>query len=99
MHELLDHYFLEGVPEKGELVTAILSGDQAPDAVRPYLEGLKMLRARTPDLALVALRLTLAGKSADDASVTRLRTLAERARGTGEDADRAREAYRAEVAG
>ena len=38
---------------------------------------MKILGARTPDLSLVALRLVLAGKKADDDSVVALRTQVE----------------------
>jgi hypothetical protein len=41
---------------------------------------MRLLGARTPDLTLVALRLVLSGKTADDASVVTLRDLSERAR-------------------
>jgi hypothetical protein len=41
---------------------------------------MRLLRARTPDLTLIALRLVLAGKRADDASVVHVRSLVERAR-------------------
>jgi len=49
------------------------------------------LGARTPDLALIALRLVLAGRKADDAGVTHLRDLVGRAR-SGDAA--ARDEYR-----
>ena len=52
-----------------------------------------MLGPRTPDLTLVALRLVLAGRRADDASVVQLRGYAEGARAGGADAAAAREAY------
>ena len=94
METLLDGYLLEGRPAKPELIAALLQ-ETAPANAGPYLEGLRLLRDRTPDLALVALRLTLAGKSASDAGVVGLRDLAERARkGDGE----ALQAYRAALA-
>ena len=94
METLLDGYLLEGRPAKPELVAALLK-ETASANVGPYLEGLRLLRDRTPDLALVALRLTLAGKSASDAGVVGLRDLAERARKGDSDA---LQAYRAALA-
>jgi hypothetical protein len=95
--ELLDRYLLEGVPSKGEVVTALLSEQASTPAARPFYEGLRRLGAQTPDLALIALRLVLSGKRADDESVTRMRSLVERARAAGPDAEKARKAYHNEV--
>ncbi len=66
----------------------------AAEGAAPFYEGLERLGARTPDLALIALRLVLAGKKADDASVTRLRDLVARVH-AGDPA--ARDEYRAIV--
>ena len=92
--ELLDGYLLDGSPSKAEVVRKLL--ELRPDApgAPPFYEGMQRLGARTPDLALVALRLVLAGKKADDAAVTRLRDVIERAR-TGDAA--ARNEYRSET--
>ena len=46
----------------------------------PFYEGMERLGSRTPDLALIALRLVLAGRPADDATVVALRDVAARAR-------------------
>jgi hypothetical protein len=90
--ESLDGYLLSGAPSKAELVPRLLA--QRPDiaAAAPFYEGIARLGLRTPDLALLALRLVLAGRKADDASVRHLRELSERAR-TGDAA--ARDEYRA----
>ena len=90
--ESLDGYLLSGTPSKAELVPRLLA--QRPDvaAAAPFYEGIARLGPRTPDLALLALRLVLAGKKADDASVLRIRELSERAR-TGDAG--ARDEYRA----
>ncbi|MEO6834531.1 MAG: hypothetical protein ABI231_01300 [Candidatus Tumulicola sp.] len=90
--ELLDHYLLDGSPAKAHVVRCLLESGPASQAVAPFFEGMRLLGARTPDLTLVALRLVLAGKKADDAAVVELRGLVERARTA--DAS-AREAYRA----
>jgi hypothetical protein len=78
--ESLDRYLLDGVPPKAQVVRELL--ERRPDApgAAPFYEGLQRLGARTPDLSLIALRLVLAGKKADDAAVVRLRDVVARAR-------------------
>jgi hypothetical protein len=92
--ELLDRYLLDGTPSKGEVVRRLLEARPGSEGAQPFYEGLGRLGARTPDLALIALRLVLAGERADDDGVTRLRALVERARSG--DAT-ARDEYRAIV--
>ncbi len=89
--ELLDGYLLDGEPSKSEVVRALLERRPQAEGASPFYEGLARLGARTPDLALIALRLVLAGRKADDATVTWLRDVVTRAR-TGDAA--AREEYR-----
>jgi hypothetical protein len=96
--EFLDRYLLEGSPAKADVIATLLAVPAPPEPARPFLEGLRLLGARTPDLALMALRLALAGKPADDASVVRVRCLVERARRGGSDGDAARAAYLEEIA-
>ena len=84
--ELIDRYLLDGTPVKADVVRALLSAPVESPAASPFYEGMRMLGSRTPDLTLIALRLVLAGKRADDASVVRLRDLAARAREGGRDA-------------
>ena len=60
-------------------------------------QGMELLGGKTPDLTLIALRLVLAGKKADDENVIRLRGVIERARAKGIDAASARENYRREL--
>lgn len=90
--ELLDRYLLDAKPAKAEVVKALLAQRSGAAAAQAFYEGMRMLGPRTPDLTLIALRLVLAGKKADDESVVALRDLAERAR-SGQDAPAAREAY------
>ena len=94
---MLDRYLLEGSPAKPDVVAALL--EQRPEApgAAPFYEGMKILGARTPDLSLVALRLVLAGKKADDDAVKRLRGLMERARGGGEGGAAAAALYKEEL--
>lgn len=76
----IDEYLLTGGPGKADVIAALLRDRSPASAAQPFYEGMRMLGARTPDLSLVALRLVLAGKSADDAGVVELRDLAARAR-------------------
>jgi len=89
--ELLDGYLLGETPEKGEVVRRLLESPSQVEGASPFYEGMRLLGKRTPELTLIALRLVLAGKRADDAAVTRLRAVVERTR-RGESA--AREEYR-----
>ena len=77
---LLDRYLLEGKPPKEEVVEALLRERPEVPGAAPFYEGLKILGARTPDLSLMALRLVLAGKKADDAAVKSFRASVESAR-------------------
>lgn len=96
--ESLDGYLLRGTPEKGDVVKAILAQAVPARGAAAFYAGLKMLGDRTPDLSLIALRLVLAGKIADDASVVRLRGLVELARTGGPEGAAARALYFAELA-
>jgi hypothetical protein len=89
--ELLDGYLLDGLPSKAEVVRKLLEERPPAEGAAAFYEGMQRLGARTPDLALIALRLVLAGRRADDATVTWLRDVVSRAR-TGESA--ARDEYR-----
>jgi hypothetical protein len=94
MHfELIDEYLLTGTPPKARVIKDLLANPSTLAEAAPVYEGMKMLGERTPDLALLALRLVLAGKRADDASVVTLRKHAEQARAGGAGALEAREAY------
>jgi hypothetical protein len=97
--ELLDGYLLDEKPDKATVVEALLADPASPEAVRPFLEGLRILGARTPDLALIAVRLAGAGKTADDAHVVEMRDLVQRARRGGEDGDAARAAFHSLLGG
>ncbi|MBV8148548.1 MAG: hypothetical protein JO092_05625 [Candidatus Eremiobacteraeota bacterium] len=79
--ELLDGYLLDAAPSRAEVVRSLLASPIEAEGASPFYEGLRLLGGRTPDLTLIALRLVLAGKRADDAAVVRLRGIVERARG------------------
>ncbi|MGH7737739.1 MAG: hypothetical protein ACREMP_07730 [Candidatus Tyrphobacter sp.] len=77
---LIDAHLLDAGSSRGDLVAELLVLGPASDAVRPFYEGMRMLGARTPDLALIALRLAIAGRARDDAAVVRMRDIIARAR-------------------
>lgn len=91
--DLLDRYLLEEKPSKGEVVKALLSDPAGVPQAKPFYEGMRMLGPKTPDLTLIALRLILAGKKADDVHVVALRSSVERARARGVDRQSAIDAY------
>jgi len=62
------------------LVRALLASSGGSGAAAPFYEGMRLLGARTPDLTLIALRLVLSGRRADDDAVVAVRAAAERAR-------------------
>jgi hypothetical protein len=78
--ELLDGYLLDGAPSKGDVVRRLLETRPRAEGAAPFYEGMQRLGSRTADLALIALRLVLAGRKADDTSVARLRDVIARAR-------------------
>lgn len=95
--DLLDRYLLEGAPPKAEVVKDLLKNRAGAPGAAAFYQGIQMLGPKTPDLTLIALRLVLAGKPADDAHVVRLRDLTERARAKGADAQSAADAYYKEL--
>ncbi len=78
--DFLDRYLLDDRPEKAQIVDRLLKQRSGVPAAAAFYRGIEMLGAKTPDLTLIALRLVLAGKPADDASVVRLRDIVQRAR-------------------
>jgi hypothetical protein len=78
--ELLNRYLLSGDPPKAQVVTALLEDRSPAPQAAAFYEGMRLLGARTPDLTLIALALVFSGHRPDDASVSALRDLSERAR-------------------
>jgi hypothetical protein len=95
---LLDRYLLEGSPTKGQVVKDLLKRRAGMPTAAGFYQGMQMLGPKTPDLTLIALRLVLAGKKADDVRVVRLRDLVERARAKGADSQAAVDDYYRELA-
>lgn len=95
---LLDRYLLEGEPPKAKVIEAVLRERVDAPGTAAFYQGIRMLGPKTPDLTLIALRLVLAGKPADDAHVVRLRDLVDRARANDADVQSAVDAYYRELA-
>lgn len=95
--EILDGYLLDGSPPKAQVVHKVLKDRSELPAAEAFYRGIEMLGAKTPDLTLIALRLVLAGKRADDETVVRLRQIVEAARSNGTGRAEAVEAYRREL--
>jgi len=94
---LLDRYLLDGSPAKAQVVKEVLEHRADVPAAAAFYQGIELLGPKTPDLTLIALRLVLAGKPADDARVVRLRHIVDRARAKGVDAQSAVDAYYEEL--
>jgi hypothetical protein len=97
--DFLDRYLLDGTPPKAQVVKELLARRSDVPGAAGFYEGMQMLGPKTPDLSLIALRLVLAGKTADDEHVVRLRQIVDRARGNGADRASAVDAYYKEIAG
>lgn len=95
---MLDSYLLDGTPSKGEVVRALLVSQVDVPGAAAFYTGIETLGAKSPDLALIALRVVLAGKKADDETVVRIRSIIDRTRAKGIDQASAREAYYRELA-
>lgn len=93
----LDGHLLDGAPPLRETVERILAELPRKPTTKPFVEGIRMLRARVPELTLIALRLALAGGRIDDARVARMRELPAQVRAGRPDGEVARQAYRQEV--
>lgn len=91
--DFLDRYLLEETPSKASVVERLLREPAEVPGAAAFYQGIRMLGPRTPDLSLIALRLVLAGRTADDASVVRLRDLVEEARKKGPGREEAVRAY------
>jgi len=96
--EFLDRYLLDGAPPKAQVVKELLARRTAVPGTAAFYQGIEMLGPKTPDLSLIALRLVLAGKTADDEHVIRMRQIVERARANGIDRQTAVDQYYKEIA-
>ena len=86
----LDGYLLDGRPGKAEAIAAALRERSADPRAQPFYRALETVGARAADEALLALRLVLGGKAAQDEAIVEARAARARAK-AGEPG--AREAY------
>lgn len=78
--ELIDAYLLGDPVSKPDVVEAVLARRSADPGAAPFYRAFESIGTRAADEAFVALRLVLARRSVEDASVRRLRGLAAVAR-------------------
>lgn len=95
--DFLDRYLLDAAPAKAQVVKELLAHRASAPGAAAFYQGIEMLGPKTPDLTLIALRLVLAGKTADDERVVRVRQLVERARANGADRQDAVDGYYKEL--
>lgn len=69
----LDGYLLDGHPSKAEAIAAALRMRTGDARAQPFYRALEAVGARAADEALLALRLILGGKAADDESIVAAR--------------------------
>ncbi len=86
------------MPSKAQVVKKILASRCDVPGSAAFYQGIEMLGPKTPDLTLMALRLVLSGKKADDAHVVRLRAIVERARAQDDGRRDAVDEYYKEIA-
>ena len=90
----IDGYLLDGRPPKAEAIADVLADRSAVPAAAPFYRALDIVGARAADESLIALRLVLAGRTADDDAIRRVRAILAQVR-AGESGARA--AYAAEM--
>jgi hypothetical protein len=97
--DLLDTYLLTGGVDRGKLVERLLKERSAHERTAPFYRALESLGARTPEDALIALRIAMTGEAPSDARVLALRAVVAQARGAATEADReaVRSRYRREL--
>lgn len=89
----LDNYLLDGTGSKADLIEQLLKNREEHAEAAPFYRALDILGAKAADEALMALRLVLAGKPAQDESIRRMRINVTTARKGGPEAGEAREDY------
>ncbi|MFN2527100.1 MAG: hypothetical protein ABR584_00085 [Candidatus Baltobacteraceae bacterium] len=94
----LDNYLLDKRGSKADVIAGLLASRSDDSHAAPFYRALELLGAKVDDQALIALRLVLAGKPAQDDAVRRLRSTVTASREGGEGAAPARLAYEQELA-
>ena len=69
----LDGYLLDGHPNKADAIAAALRERSGDPKAQPFYRALETVGARAADEALLALRLVLGGKPADDETIVAAR--------------------------
>lgn len=69
----IDGYLLDGSPSKEAAIAAVLAEGSPVERAGPFLRALKALGSKAADEALMALRLTLANRAADDDAIRAMR--------------------------
>ncbi|GAC1501944.1 MAG: hypothetical protein NVS1B14_06540 [Vulcanimicrobiaceae bacterium] len=95
--DLLDDYLLGGPASKASVIAALLAERSTAPGAAPFYRALEAVGPRVADEALMALRLVLGGRPADDDGVARLRELIRRVRAGGPESEAARQAYALEL--
>ena len=83
----LDGYLLDGRPGKAEAIAAALASPADDPRAQPFYRALAAVGTRAADDALLALRLVLGGRTADDAGIRAARVARAEAQ-AGRDPDR-----------
>jgi ribose 1,5-bisphosphokinase PhnN len=90
----IDGYLLDGRPAKAEAIASALADRSRLPAAAPFYRALEVVGVRAADESLIALRLVLAGRTADDDAIRRVRAILARVRAGESDA---RAAYASEM--
>ncbi len=69
----LDGYLLDGSPAKADAIAALLADQRPGERAQPFYRALDLLGARVPDETLMALRIALTGRLADDDAIRTMR--------------------------
>ena len=69
----LDGYLLDGRPGKADAIAAVLHDRSSEPKAQPFYRALEALGVRAADEALLALRVVLGGRTADDEAIVAAR--------------------------
>jgi hypothetical protein len=69
----IDGYLLDGSPGKAEAIAALLAHRDPGEPAQPFYRALELLGAKTPDDALMGLRIALTGRLPEDDDIRTLR--------------------------
>ena len=69
----LDGYLLDGSPAKADAVAAALADRDPGEFAQPFYRALEVLGAKTPDDALMGLRIAMSGRRPEDDDIRAMR--------------------------